>query len=450
MTESLETDTLRFLLRTLMQKIAAEAKMWRDSGRLVIAKQKYILRPDFSLLYTVDPTMLNFPIQEIEEEVWDGDNFDMFVNERIRPLSGYGAIVEIAKASSRADRILELFAWRVAQDVVLGKDQPADRYLEAIVRDVSGGETEYSVCIWLNGVTLSRDDLRISERLTLRRATREDVHEKVPAHAVSYAHIGHWSTSFSCIAEFRVRARGPADMQREVDRLVTSLRLFRLGSVSSGRYEFLTESFSPFGSGRLGGLALAARTTYALSPDDVPSLQRFLEVLPPVLPSPYELPQQKPDFLSTALRWYGEAMLAMAPIEGAIAWAIACLEALFLGDNPPSELLYRLIARTVSLLRCFGWSPLEIRKVIKTAYDIRSRYVHGAIPKKLPREELTKLFQEVADYARVSCLVWVQLFAVHGHRREDILKGLENALIDDNAGAQLERWCNRVDFARRP
>jgi hypothetical protein len=169
----------------------------------------------------------------------------------------------------------------------------------------------------------------------------------------------------------------------------------------------------------------------------------------PLLPSTYGVPEAEPTFLSTALGWYKDSLLAGGPIEGTVAWAVACLEALFLGDNPPTELSYRLTHRVIALLRCIGWPPLEVRQELKTAYDVRSKHVHGAVSKKkLAHEELQALHRNIAEYARVSCLVWTQI--LRERSRKEVLATLEEALIDDGADRRLRQWCNRVDFVRRP
>jgi hypothetical protein len=225
------------------------------------------------------------------------------------------------------------------------------------------------------------------------------------------------------------------------------LRLFRLGSVSVPRSDLRADSFSQFEAGSFGSPPRAARFQYELSPADVPDLNLALRVLMPLLPSGYGTPGAKPSFLSTALRWYGEALLAGGPVGGTMASAVACFEALFLGDNPSTELSHRLVQRTIALLRCFGWAPLEMRDHLRKAYDVRSRYVHGANPKKLAPEELSALFRRVAEYARVSCLIWTQVLRTR--KQKEVLATLEEALVDDGARVRLQEWCAGVRFAAR-
>jgi hypothetical protein len=50
---------------------------------------------------------------------------------------------------------------------------------------------------------------------------------------VHYAHAFHTETWFSCIADYRLVLTRRIDSQVESGRLITALRLFRLGSVAS-------------------------------------------------------------------------------------------------------------------------------------------------------------------------------------------------------------------------
>jgi hypothetical protein len=174
----------------------------------------------------------------------------------------------------------------------------------------------------------------------------------------------------------------------------------------------------------------------------------------PALPTAYGPPQQEPDFLSTAFDLYTDALLAPKPIEGAIASAVACLEALCLSDNPdPGEITLRLVQRVALLLGRYGWPPSEIKKMLKVAYNVRSRYVHGSVPnpkKRLSPEQLVQIFRATTDHARLACLVIVQMTKIHNKDNVMLLKALDDAMIDDAARKQLDDWCSVVKFGQNP
>jgi hypothetical protein len=128
-----------------------------------------------------------------------------------------------------------------------------------------------------------------------------------------------------------------------------------------------------------------------------------------------------------------------------VAWAVACLEALFLGDNPSTEISFRVTQPVIALLRCLGWNSLEVKALLKIAYDVRSKYVHGAVPRKLAQDKWRALRREVAECARVSCMAWIQM---GDQKRTEVLKTLENAPIDSDASARLQKWCDKIEMAR--
>jgi len=54
------------------------------------------------------------------------------------------------------------------------------------------------------------------------------------------------------------------------------------------------------------------------------------------------------------------------------------LEALFLGDGETQEMTYRLGMRLGALMNALSLDPVRSYKVVKTAYPIRSHFVHGS------------------------------------------------------------------------
>lgn len=450
MTTSVNPDRLREILRALGERVTAEVHASRSSGQLTIRRQQYITRLDFSLWYSVDPAVMNFGMETTEEDDCSSKDIDSVLEKQVFIQPEHALLVQVLENTGKNVDLARKFSLRVAYDAALKTAPQMDQHIAAMLRDVTDSPHEFYGRLWLTGITLSNEVIQISDSLSFRRPTRKDLQEKVRIEEVPYTHAGFVGrTHFSCIAECTVPASHPLGLQRYVDRLVTVLRLFRLGSVSVPRYDYNADSLSPFAKGSFGGHQGASRLEYTLSPDDQPRLLRALQVLIPLVPSTYGSTEARSNFLSTAFDWYKDSVLAGGPIESTVAWAVACLEALFLGDNPQTELSYRLTQRVVALLRCLGWAPLEVRQVLKMAYDVRSKYVHGAVSrKKLPHEELRVLHRNIAEYARVSCLVWIQLLTMRN--RKEVLATLEEALIDDSADMRLRQWCNRVDFSRKP
>jgi hypothetical protein len=226
------------------------------------------------------------------------------------------------------------------------------------------------------------------------------------------------------------------------DQLVKALNLFRLGSVQALRHEGKSLAFknwNVFG----GSPSRPGNFSYTLRVQDGSELQEFLQKVPESLPSGYERPQQEEDFFTTAMGWYEHVLFLRGPDKAGVAWAVACLEALYLGDDPTNELNYRLGLRLATLLRCFGFPALLVKKNLRDAYMIRSKYVHGARPPKnfLP-ETMKSLVRTMADYARVSLLMWRTIRDRKG--REIFLDLIEDAILDRDRARELQAKCDAV------
>jgi hypothetical protein len=59
------------------------------------------------------------------------------------------------------------------------------------------------------------------------------------------------------------------------------------------------------------------------------------------------------------------------------------------------------------------------------------------------------VFRVTAEYARLACLLMVQITKIQKRDNVEFLETLGNAMIDDPARAQLDAWCNIVEFGRK-
>lgn len=213
-------------------------------------------------------------------------------------------------------------------------------------------------------------------------------------------------------------------------------------------YAFKADSFDLLANIGIAGPNRTGREAYELSFGDSSALADFLEEIIPLLPTHFDFPQPKPDFFSIGLHWYGEALLAPLPPEGSVASAVACLEALFL-ENVQTEMSYRLGMRVAGLMRCFGFPSLDVQAVVKNAYDVRSKYVHGdEQDKKWSSQRLLELFRSVSEYARLGLLAFCQLRDKISRR--DFLASVDNSLLDDKSREDLHTTCHHIKFCRKP
>jgi hypothetical protein len=131
-----------------------------------------------------------------------------------------------------------------------------------------------------------------------------------------------------------------------------------------------------------------------------------------------------------------------------VASAIACLEALFL-ENVQVEMSYRLGMRVAGLMRCFGYPSLGVQAVVRNAYNVRSKYVHGdEQDKEWSPQKLLELSRSISDYARLALLTFCQLRGKLP--RQQLMASVERSLLDDQSRTELCAMCDQVKFCRKP
>jgi Apea-like HEPN len=449
-----DVDALPLTLRRFAKQVLGDAGEWRDSNKLTKVRRGFFIRPNLSLQYTLDPGMVHKgQTMHIEGEEWDWKGLEALWEERIRLSAACLAVRDLLSADGRAESMLKLFSHRLVVDGLGASAAPGiDKYVEILIRDVKGEPRNSHALLWLNGIEVPDEPIAVSDELTFRRPKPEDLLERVHDDAIHYAHAIQPQIRFSCIAELQGSVSDPGELQRRAERIVSALRLFRVGSVWGARIDFSVESFSIFGHGSsLFAPHINARISYALSQTDVPALKRFLKVVTPLVPTPGLSTTEEPHFLSSAFAWYSDALLSTGPNERGIASAVACLEALFLSDNPQSEITYRLVRRVAALLGMCGWPATEARKQLTDAYDVRSRYVHGSVPnpkKKLTHDQLFQLFRTTAESARIAFLIMAQLTEWEKLNHNGMIGAIEDSLIDDAHRTKLIERCKLIEFGR--
>jgi hypothetical protein len=353
-TKTSRGESLRPLLQTLVDQIRRDVQEWRGSGQLVMSRREYSVRPDHTLQYSVDRSMINdVPLEHGEEEVWDRANQHQFFQEKIGTSAVYKQLLGETSGIMEGNECVVGFAREIAIDSLLPPvESKAEQHLDTVISDLSGAIRNYVARLWLTGIRPQEDLIQVSERLLIRKPEHADMQERVSDESVRFGHAFPQQTWFACIGELQVPVHHQFEVPTEVDRLVSALRLFRLGSVSASRIDTSVRSFTGFSNTRFGGSSLpAVRIEYELSESDVPEFSHFLQVMTPAMPTPYGFPPQEPDFLTTAFDWYADGLLAPKPVQGTIASVVACLEALFLSDTSDSgELTFRLVQRTALLL----------------------------------------------------------------------------------------------------
>lgn len=242
---------LRKTLIALGDAVVEQAQSRVEDRSLRIDDERFVLRANFSLYYSLDPSQVTFPMEERIEKACEREGIERLVVNSIRTHQEFQVIAGLFPDDSSQGGVLDGFVRAIALDVALKPNtdlaQQIARHIDVLIRDLKRGKLDYKIKIWLRGITLADDPIQVSEHLTFRRPNRVDFQERIPARIINYAHAMHLGrTTFSCIVDTRIQTEFPMGAQRLVDKLVTALRLYRVGAVAASRLDMAAESFSMF------------------------------------------------------------------------------------------------------------------------------------------------------------------------------------------------------------
>jgi len=308
------------------------------------------------------------------------------------------------------------------------------------IRDIGNLPTEWNVSAWLDGVWLREDEsIRIDDGAILRRPFPSDLEMaySVDAPTVSFLFMGAPAPRMpSAVLEMEVTCKDQNDAARRLDQIVTILRLFRLGCVSSSLVRYSPKSVLRPTMATHRGSVIEAIYKYGISKNDQAALRNFVKIMKPLLPVDRWEAARSTDPLSIALSRYVDALVEPASVESRITSAITCLEALFLKRQERAELSLRLSLRVAALLGHFGFEPLEVRARVASAYSIRSAFVYGSAMKQEAREPAAGLCGLLLEYCRVALQITYQL--KNRLPKESLIGRLDDSLVDAATYSNLQ------------
>jgi|GEM_PF-1816582 len=351
-----------------------------------------------------------------DEATLDGIIVDLCASYGVQPKKAREALKSLAHAVlGNGDR-------NISDNEILNK-------LVLMLRDLDDAPTIWKATVWLQGIWVPGESV-ICGDLILRQPTADDLSGFVSQTAHDFG-FKLFEDHPSSILEFKHRSSKPSDVQREIERIIETLRLYRLGSVRAVRSSYRGETIlrASMASGyMLGNTRHTSEYSYDLGQSDADHLQSFVvTMLPLVSRHPTDSSAVEP--ISMALKRYREALLAGGAIESRIALAISCLEALFLKAKERSELSHRLSQRAAALLKYANVPPVKAYRELVRAYDVRSTFVHGSPMADEYAGQAGSLAETILEYARLAIVIFMQTQSSIG--KDELIAKLESSLLED-------------------
>jgi len=336
-----------------------------------------------------------------------------------------------------------------------------DFLTKTFIKELNNEPVKYGATVELEGIIMMIDKLDIAEGVILRRPEAKDIEGEFfyndPLPLINP----------SAILNIEILGKGAgADLQKYVEKVISLLKLFKIGSVDKIKYKSYSDSILSFQGSISSGFRKLNLEKYSLSNKDKDKLMEFWNKFFNILPEGfYGFNSSKMDYLTIAFNRYTDSLLNDIP-EERVANAVMGLEAIFL--NNEGELKYKLSKRISKIMGLLGCNAITIDQTVMEAYKIRSKFVHGDHLEANKIIELEKIFrgenkrngekifnildndETMSDFIRkIIELLRVSIILITLQRdgenysknkmKKDFINLIDNSLIDKEKEEELKR-----------
>ncbi|MBI4294880.1 MAG: hypothetical protein HY669_01785 [Chloroflexi bacterium] len=352
---------------------------------------------------------------------WSKTVFD-FMEERIKSLPEFQQlgqsiatrykknINKLAEGCNEVSQVtfwLETFVQRLLHEKLEGKlsDDSLMEYASLFKSELELSPLEHMLVSYLDGIFLESDYIRINDNVLIRKTRKDDLEY------TTELFIDNPRPLFmgipSSILETHTYAIDQKDCHEIVNRILDSLRLYKLGSVY--RLELVSIRGTiiwPGGSVRSWGHEnYSSNRKYTVKEPEVDSFIKFVNVIAEKLA--FNKEEKEYRTLSISIERYRSALLESVDIDRKLMTAVMGLESIFTLERDRGENAFKLGIRVAKLLGSLGLDSQRIRKVTEDAYSYRNKVVHGSYITPEERKKMNNLLTQVLNYLRVSVVIFL-------------------------------------------
>jgi hypothetical protein len=436
-----------FLL-SLAKKTAKITLELKEQGKIKKVQLPYLKEKTNKFEYKEGGISRQWTYEQVFKEEWLWEEIVKNVVPEIKKLEEFALSVEkiakvfkvnLAQSEFWVSRFVDVVAKEVLENA--NEDRIAELTFD-FVHDLEGSPRTWTPVQWLRGIWMVDDVVEISETIRFRKPLAADLDREWDLRMFPFFQQSaqDWLVNQpSAILESSFRAKNQPEVHKEIEKLILALRLFRVGSITSVRTSWRSESIISLGMGGVsfGSGQLSENHKYSLSMADAPKLKEFIERVVPLIPQTlYDSAAKIVDYSVIAIQRYNDSILKPEIFESRLSFAIMALEALFLKETEREELEHRLGQRVARVLSFFGYDSLEVYNTMKEAYGLRSSFVHGS---PIPQEKLkaiANVHQKVIEYVRLSIVLFLLL--KQAYEKDRFLSLVDHSLLSETALNKLE------------
>lgn len=317
-----------------------------------------------------------------------------------------------------------------------------DEIIRHFLLELDGEPMKSYSTVFIQGVIINSPPIRLNENLVLRRISKEELEKPVKALSHFEKPISPFDNISACFdIEIPLSIDPWVTLQSEVEKNTSILRLFCTASIYRPIYTLNTNSilnFIPGGPMRSLHVHHSFVSHIILEADTNNLIEFYNSIkLPSVL---YDSGRKASTPIKVAFERYKESLLDNETMERRIATVVMGIEAIM--SEGGSELIYKISTRGSKLFGIIYGNPSRYKELLRDAYEIRSSFAHGDIltKKQINRlqrkygEDLKNIFLEVANFLRISIIIFLKL----GKDKRAFISLIDNALIDLEEHKKLE------------
>lgn len=441
-----KTETVSAKLWKLGLAIGEGVKKLREAGGMTQTKAVYV-KPKFEQFQFKDGTLssLSWTYESIEKTETHWREEYEFLENTIKKIPDYAEAFKLISknygvSEPQAEFRLSLFAQAVSKLSLPDNQETLVDLITTFVADLEGSPKQWHVTLWLHGVWTVEEEVTLPDGVLLRHPRQSDFEVERPLEIALYPMYDELFSALrptpSAILELERRAKDNLELQYEVEKLLTILRLFHVGAVLVIRSSWKAKSLVTFGSFSTGSRSFPVPSeNYSLNKEDLEKLEKFRARIEPLIPQELVKGGEKLDFIITSIQRYQDGLLKPESAESRISFAIMSLEALLLRGGE-RELVHHLSQRAAKILGMTGNNPEEVYTRVKRCYTIRSKFVHGEPLERDERQYAAESVATMLNYARASIVVLLQVGK--DIKKEQFLELIDKSLLSRRSQEELE------------
>lgn len=346
--------------------------------------------------------------------------------------------------------------------MVTGKPGEADLSPTRIIVDfldfVFRRRLKWNIVFWIGGIGIGDDEIHLDDEILLRKPVPADFDKPTFQGFNLRSHVEGRGLDGS--GTFPDRMPLPSLVYESVSHAVDletasdsalkdldALRLFRTGAIriindfSFSENWMARRCFFPWRKYQAEGWRvheewmLKPLSHYIVAQDEVTLFRQRYRKIRSAIDALYQQNDSPNGGRSIGIAWNRFCDCLAKPItpEERITLAITSMESLLLKSTEKGELAHRLAQRIAKLLSFGAESPIKVYREFSEAYDVRSRYIHGAGSANDPG--LERIGSSVVSYARRALAMFLLL--AQEKKKDEIIKRIDNSMLDAAANEKL-------------